>query len=335
MKIRVGYELIYDFPKPAPMIMVLGTHFTRAPDVIRPDHLTTSPSVPISPYRDMFGNWCSRIVAPAGRIRLSADGVVHDTGLPDVAAPSAPQHAVEDLPAETLTFLLGSRYCETDRLSEVAWRLFEGLPPGWARVQAICDFVHRHIATSPHRLRLRELIEIIRTNKDRVPLRDIVATDAGREFNVGSLVPTQKGRKLVEQEIFAEAAERVRVFGIELLDIRFKRINYNESVRPKIYDRMISERRQIAERFLSEGNGEAARIRGNRVRDLNNIRSSLKPTGRSRRSAAWRTRKPPKFTRKLTIRALNRWRSTCSPINPSSPKTRPLSFPRTVTSSSF
>jgi membrane protease subunit HflC len=63
------------------------------------------------------------------------------------------------------------------------------------------------------------------------------------------------------------------VFGIELLDIRFKRINYNESVRPKIYDRMISERRQIAERFLSEGNGEAARIRGNRVRDLNKIQS--------------------------------------------------------------
>ena len=86
-------------------------------------------------------------------------------------------------------------------------------------------------------------------------------------------MPIQKGRKLVEQEIFAEAAEKVRVFGIELLDIRFKRINYNESVRPKIYDRMISERRQIAERFLSEGNGEAARIRGNRVRDLNKIQS--------------------------------------------------------------
>src|SRR5690349_19730893 len=110
-----------------------------------------------------------------------------------------------------------------------------------------------------------ELIEIIRTTRDRVPLRDTLL-DAGREQNVGSLVPIQKGRKLVEQEIFAEAAEKVRVFGIELLDIRFKRINYNESVRPKIYDRMISERRQIAERFLSEGNGEAARIRGNRVR---------------------------------------------------------------------
>lgn len=118
-----------------------------------------------------------------------------------------------------------------------------------------------------------ELIEIIRTTKDRVPLRDALLTDAEREQDIGSLVPIQKGRKLVEQEIFAAAAEKVRVFGIELLDIRFKRINYNESVRPKIYDRMISERRQIAERFLSEGNGEAARIRGNRVRDLNKIQS--------------------------------------------------------------
>ena len=118
-----------------------------------------------------------------------------------------------------------------------------------------------------------ELIEIIRTTKDRVPLRDALLTDAEKDLNMGALVPIQKGRKLVEKEIFIAAAEKVRVFGIELLDIRFKRINYNESVRPKIYDRMISERRQIAERFLSEGNGEAARIRGNRVRDLNKAQS--------------------------------------------------------------
>ena len=116
-----------------------------------------------------------------------------------------------------------------------------------------------------------ELIEIIRTTKGRSPLRDALLVDI--ESDVGALVPIRKGRKLVEQEIFKAAAEKVRVFGIQLLDIRFKRINYNESVRPKIYDRMISERRQIAERFLSEGNGEAARIRGNRERDLNKIQS--------------------------------------------------------------
>lgn len=118
-----------------------------------------------------------------------------------------------------------------------------------------------------------ELIEIIRTNKDRLPLRDAVLTESRQDPEMGALVPIQKGRQLVEQEIFSAAAEKVRVFGIELLDIRFKRINYNRSVRPKIYDRMISERRQIAERFLSEGNGEAARIRGNRIRELDRIQS--------------------------------------------------------------
>jgi len=118
-----------------------------------------------------------------------------------------------------------------------------------------------------------ELIEIIRTTKGRVPLRDALLTEQELAQDIGSLVPITKGRALVEQQIFEAAAEKVRVFGIELLDIRFKRINYNESVRPKIYDRMISERLQIAERFLSEGNGEAARIEGNRVRDLNKIQS--------------------------------------------------------------
>src|SRR5438034_683315 len=138
--------MLYDFPQPTPMIMVLGTHFTRASDVIVPDFLTTDPVVEITPYRDMFGNWCSRMVAPAGRVRLAGDGVVRDSGLPDPVFASAAQHAVEHLPADTLVYLLGSRYCETDRLSEIAWQLFEKTPPGWARVQAICDFVHHHIA---------------------------------------------------------------------------------------------------------------------------------------------------------------------------------------------
>ncbi|EHR6581194.1 protease modulator HflC [Vibrio parahaemolyticus] len=118
-----------------------------------------------------------------------------------------------------------------------------------------------------------ELIEIIRTNKNRKPLRDPLLSETERDLKIGALVPIQKGRQFVEQEIFSAASEKIKIFGIELLDIRFKRINYNESVRPKIYERMISERRQIAERFLSEGNGEAARIRGDRVRDLDKIQS--------------------------------------------------------------
>lgn len=117
-----------------------------------------------------------------------------------------------------------------------------------------------------------ELIELIRTTKDRQPLLDASLTEEDQS-TLGSLVPITKGRKLVEQEIFKAASAKVTVFGIELLDIRFKRINYNESVRPKIYDRMISERRQIAERFRSEGNGEAARISGFRERELNKIQS--------------------------------------------------------------
>lgn len=125
-----------------------------------------------------------------------------------------------------------------------------------------------------------ELIEIIRTTKDRVPLQDPTlienqdtADSADGDKVIGMLVPIRKGRAQVEQEIFKAAAEKVKVFGIELLDIRFKRINYNASVQPKIFERMISERRQIAERFRSEGNGEAARIRGNMTRDLNRIQS--------------------------------------------------------------
>ncbi|MFK7997747.1 MAG: protease modulator HflC [Granulosicoccus sp.] len=117
-----------------------------------------------------------------------------------------------------------------------------------------------------------ELIELVRTTKGRQPLRDASLSEADLD-TLGGLVPIRKGRALVEEEIFSAASPKVQVFGIELLDIRFKRINYNESVRPKIYERMISERRQIAERFRSEGNGEAARINGNRERELNRIRS--------------------------------------------------------------
>jgi transglutaminase-like putative cysteine protease len=145
MKIRIGCELIYDFPQPTPMILVLGTHFSRASDVIAPDYLTSDPSVPIDFYRDGFGNWCNRLLAPAGRIRLTTDGMVRDSGQPDPVVPTATQALVEHLPAETLVFLLGSRYCETDRLSDTAWQLFGKTAPGWPRVQAICDFVHNHI----------------------------------------------------------------------------------------------------------------------------------------------------------------------------------------------
>jgi transglutaminase-like putative cysteine protease len=148
MLIRVGYEIVYQFPQPTPVILALSIHYTRVSDVVRPDHMIVTPKAPMSAYRDLFGNWCTRLLAPAGRVRISGDALVNDSGLPEPVAPDAWQHPVHLLPEDTLMFLLGSRYCETDRLSDTAWKLFEHSPPGWARVQAICDFVHRHIEFS-------------------------------------------------------------------------------------------------------------------------------------------------------------------------------------------
>ena len=145
MRIRVGYELLYDCPQPTPMILMLNVHHSRTNDIVTVDRIMTEPAVNVSGYHDGFGNWCSRIVAPAGRIRITTDAIVTDTGEPDPVVPAAVQHPVEELPSDTLVFLMGSRYCETDRLMADAWRLFSHTPPGWARVQAICDFVHAHI----------------------------------------------------------------------------------------------------------------------------------------------------------------------------------------------
>jgi transglutaminase-like putative cysteine protease len=146
MQIRVGFEIVYDCPQPTPMILNLNVHFTRVSDLVGRDDLMFEPGVPMAAYRDSFGNWCTRVVAPTGRTRITANAVVNDTGLVDAHVPTARQIAVQDLPEETLLFLLGSRYCETDRLSETAWSLFGNGPTGWARVQAICDYVHNHIA---------------------------------------------------------------------------------------------------------------------------------------------------------------------------------------------
>ncbi len=143
--IGVGYELIYDCPSPTPMILTLKIHSTRAEDLVVPDQLSTDPCVPLSEYRDSFENVCTRLVAPAGRVRIAGSAVVQDSGQPDETAPWTGQQAVPELPENTLIYLLGSRYCETDRLSQTAWNLFGKYPGGWPRVQAICDFVHGHV----------------------------------------------------------------------------------------------------------------------------------------------------------------------------------------------
>jgi transglutaminase-like putative cysteine protease len=146
MQLRTGYELIYNFPQPTPIILVVNIHDSRASDIVRPDRLIAEPSIPVYEYHDDFGNRCNRLLAPAGRLRLTADAVVKDNGQLDELVPAAGQDSVQDLPEETLVFLLGSRYCETDLLSQTAWQLFGGKTPGYPRVQAICDYVHNHIA---------------------------------------------------------------------------------------------------------------------------------------------------------------------------------------------
>lgn len=145
LRIRVGSEFIYQLPAPTPMIVMLNVHDSRAADLECVDYLVTEPQVPVETYRDSFGNTCCRFVAPPGRFTLRTSGIVRDDGQADEIAPDAMQHAVEDLPADVLTYLLPSRYCESDSLSEEAWRVFGTSAPGWARVQLICDFVHTRV----------------------------------------------------------------------------------------------------------------------------------------------------------------------------------------------
>jgi transglutaminase-like putative cysteine protease len=145
VRIRLGYELIYQSPQPTPMILNLHVHESRVGDLIKADDMTTDPYVPLALYRDGFGNRCTRILAPAGRIRITADGIINDSGIPEPVVPDAQQHPVESLPEDTLVYLLASRYVETELLSDIAWNLFGAPMSGWARVQAVCDFVHQHI----------------------------------------------------------------------------------------------------------------------------------------------------------------------------------------------
>ena len=146
MKIRAGYEISYDCPQPTPMILTLSVHPSRYSDLVNPDRMRLDPPLPANTYHDSFGNFCHVIRAPAGRLTVSADFLIQDNGEADATVPQAAQSVLEDLPVEVLIFLLGSRYCETDRLSNIAWSLFGQVPKGWPLVKAICDYVHDRIA---------------------------------------------------------------------------------------------------------------------------------------------------------------------------------------------
>jgi transglutaminase-like putative cysteine protease len=145
MKIRAGFELVYQCPGPVTMLMAINVHRSRLHDLLTPAEIRFSPGVQSRFYEDSFGNFCTLVRAPAGRLVISTDFVIADSGLPDRVNLGAIQHEIADLPNDVLSFLLGSRYCETDRLSNIAWSLFGHLPPGWPRVRAILDFTHKHI----------------------------------------------------------------------------------------------------------------------------------------------------------------------------------------------
>jgi transglutaminase-like putative cysteine protease len=145
MLIRLGYELVFEVPAPTPMLLLLFVHPSRAGSLRRPDRLQLEPNLPVEEFTDAFGNCCGRILAPTGTLVLWNDTLVEDSGETDPVMPDVVQHPVHELPPETLPFLLASRYCEVDRLNDVAWSLFGQTPPGWARVQAVCDWVHANV----------------------------------------------------------------------------------------------------------------------------------------------------------------------------------------------
>ncbi|MCV0429097.1 MAG: transglutaminase family protein [Roseibium sp.] len=145
MRMQLGCRLTFQLPAPTPMILLLNVHYSRASDLERPDLLVTDPAVTIEAYRDDFGNWCNRLMAPEGILTVSTEGTIRDRGFSDQIDETAEQHHVEHLPSEVLGYLLPSRYCETDVLSDFAWQQFNHEPQGWRRVQAVCDFVHQHV----------------------------------------------------------------------------------------------------------------------------------------------------------------------------------------------
>lgn len=145
MLIRIGYRIAFAVTQPTPMVLMLRVRPEREADLLRPDVIRSQPSLPVTDYFDGFGNRCSRLMVPPGEVVFSADTLIRDSGLPDFWSPGAAQIAVEHLPPETLVYLLGSRYCETEKLLDIAWAEFGGIQNGWDRVMAIIHYAHARI----------------------------------------------------------------------------------------------------------------------------------------------------------------------------------------------
>lgn len=145
MLIRAGYEIRFTAEQPTPMMALLSIHPSRNKDLQTAQRIIATPDVPIYNYEDAFGNICTRLTVPVGGVTLAADFTIEDSGLVDVRAPDGPQMPVEALPDDVLVYLLGSRYCETDRLMDVAWAEFAHISSARDRVEAIVNFVHNHV----------------------------------------------------------------------------------------------------------------------------------------------------------------------------------------------
>jgi transglutaminase-like putative cysteine protease len=153
MLIRLGYDIQFEIPETVAMVGMLLVHPSRVRDLREPDEVSISPDVRVESYIDSYGNRCARWLAPAGPLHLSGSTLIEDPGTPDEGDPDAQEHPVNELPPELLRYLLNSRYCEVDRLSNIAVELFGHLKPGWSRVQAICGWVNWKVAFGYHHAR--------------------------------------------------------------------------------------------------------------------------------------------------------------------------------------
>lgn len=148
MRIKAGYRIAYDCAAPTPMLLMLNVRPERRADLETPDTLGTSPTLAHRAYLDSFGNICTRLVAPPGRTFFETHFIVRDSGEPDPVLPTADQSPIEELPDEAIQFLLPSRYCDMEQLSDFAWNRFGSVAPGWKRVQSIVDYAHERIGFS-------------------------------------------------------------------------------------------------------------------------------------------------------------------------------------------
>lgn len=153
VQIRTGYDIAFQCYQETPMVLMLSVHPDRQRDLMTPDRIQFSHDVQARNYLDMFGNTCTRIIAPPGLTEIRNDFLINDSGLPDAVNPDARQTPVGELPDDALIYLLGSRYCDTQKLSDLAWSMFGGIIGGWQRVQAICDYAHDRISFGYHHAR--------------------------------------------------------------------------------------------------------------------------------------------------------------------------------------